>query len=127
MPSVGGSIEEISFRGRVFAVAADADATVKLGGDENEVQSNGDGSARLVKTVVAWSMTGVELDVNHERGDQTFLQELADGAEFVDVTITLASGTVLQGSGTIFDALEFSTQKSTVGISASGPGKLTRQ
>lgn len=127
MATVGGSIEEVSFRGRVFAVASDADATVKLGGDENEVKSNGDGTARMVKTVVPWSMSGVELDVDQIRGDQTFLQELADGSEFVTVTITLADGTVLQGSGIVSDELGFSTQNSTVGITAGGPGKLTPQ
>ena len=51
MAAVGGSIQEVALSGRVFGVAADAEAQRKLGGLENEVMPNGDGmTARLVKT-----------------------------------------------------------------------------
>ncbi len=45
MAAVGGSIESVTLDGRTFAVAADAEAQRKLGGFENEVQANGDGTA----------------------------------------------------------------------------------
>ena len=48
MAAVGGSIESVTLDGREYGVAADAEAQRKLGGWENEIQSNGDGTARMV-------------------------------------------------------------------------------
>ena len=95
MGAVGGSIESISIRGRLFPVAADSEATRKLGGFENEVQANGDGSARIVKTRVPWSLDGLQVEINDTRADEEFLQEIADALEPVPITITLASGVIL--------------------------------
>ena len=127
MPAVGGSIQEISIRGRIFPVAADADNNRKLGGFENEVSSNGDGSARIIKTRVPWMLGGLTVEVDETRNDQAFLQEIADGNTFEVVTITFASGATYQGSGTISDTLEFSSQSSTAEVTLSGPQKLTKQ
>jgi len=127
MTAVGGSIESCSIRGRLFAVAADAEANRKLGGFENEVQANGDGTARLVKTRIAWLIDGLTVVVDDVRADQEFLQEIADGNDFVPITITLASGTTYQGTGTVSGEIQFSTQNATAQIALSGPGKLTQQ
>lgn len=125
--STGGSIESISIRGRLFAVASDADAQVKLGGFENEKQSNGDGSARTVKTRVPWSITGLQVDINEAKGDHEFLQEIQDSLDDVSVTVTYANGTTRQGTGTITDEVQYSTQNATATVSLGGGGKLTQQ
>lgn len=127
MPAVGGSIESISIRGRLFPVAADADATRKLGGFENEVAANGDGTARIIKTRVPWSLSGVSIEVSEDRADQEFLQGIADGKEFVSMAITFASGVTYQADGIISDALEFSSQNSTADLTLSGPGEMSQQ
>lgn len=127
MTTVGGSIESITIKGRNFAVASDADAQRKLGGFENEVQSNGNGTARIVKTRVPWSLSGVTVEVDDARGDQEFLQEIADAKDFVDILITLASGVSYQGRGTLVEALEGSTQNATAELSMMGPGQATKQ
>lgn len=126
-PAVGGSIESISIRGRLFPVASDAEATKKLGGFENEVQSNGDGTARLVKTRVAWSIEGLQVEISDVRNDAEFLQEIADALEWVPVTMTLASGVTYQGTGTISDTIQSSSQNATATITLSGPGTLSQQ
>ena len=126
-PAVGGSIESISIRGRLFPVASDAEATKKLGGFTNEVQSNGDGTARLVKTRVPWSIEGVSVEINDARGDAEFLQEIADALEFVPITITFASGVTYQATGTVSDEIGSSSQNATSSISLSGPGTLSQQ
>lgn len=125
--STGGSIESISVRGRLFAVASDADAQKKLGGFQNEVQANGDGSARTIKTRVPWSVTGLQVEINDARADLEFLQEIADGQEDVDVTITLASGVTYQARGTVVDEVQRSTQNTTASVSLAGGGRLTQQ
>ena len=71
--AIGGSIEEITLSGRSFAVAADAEAQRKLGGFENEVLANGNGTARLIKTRVPLSIDGLTLEVDDDRGDQEYL------------------------------------------------------
>jgi hypothetical protein len=126
-PAVGGSIESISIRGRLFPVASDAEANKKLGGFENEVAANGDGTARLIKTRVPWSLDGLQIEISDARNDAEFLQELADELDFVAITITFASGVTYQGTGTVTDEVASSSQSATATIGLSGPGGLTQQ
>jgi hypothetical protein len=125
--TVGGSIESISIRGRLFAVASDADASRKLGGFENEIQSNGDGSARIVKTRVPWSLSGIVVDINEDRADQEFLQEISDEKDYVTMAITFASGVTYQGRGMITGEMQMASQASTAELNLMGPGELTQQ
>jgi len=127
MAAVGGSIEAITLSGRSFAVAADAEAQRKLGGFENEVQSNGDGSARIIKTRVPLSLDGLTLEIDDDRADQEFLQDLSDGTDYFPIDITYASGSVYQGSAQIVGETQVSSQNATAAVSLMGPGKLTKQ
>jgi hypothetical protein len=127
MSAVGGSIESISIRNRLFPVAADAEATIKLGGFENEVQANGDSSVRVVKTRVPWSIDGLQVEVDHTNGNAEFLQEIADGQTQVPITITLAGGQVFQGKGIVTGELGWSTQNATATVALMGEGTLTQQ
>lgn len=124
---IGGSIESVSIDNKLFAVAADADATMSLGGYSNEVQPNGDRTARIIKTVVPWSISGLMLTVDDDAADQEFLQSIADGNVWVPVTVRMASGVTYQGTGTVTDAVERSTQSATMSVSLSGIGALTQQ
>jgi hypothetical protein len=127
MAGIGGSIESVAIKGRLFAVAADADTTRKLGGFENEIQANGNGSGREIKTRMTWMLGGLQVEIDEDRGDHSFLQGIADTPGFVACSITYASGAVYQGSGTIVDALEFSSQSATATLSLGGTGQLTLQ
>lgn len=127
MGAVGGSIESINIRGREFPVAADAEAQRKLGGWENEVQANGDGSARLIKTRVPLSIDGLTINTDDDRGDQEFLQESSDLKDYFPIAITYASGLTYQGSAQIVGEVAGSSQNATTSVSLMGPGKLTRQ
>jgi len=127
MAAVGGSIEEVTLSGRSFAVAADAEAQRKLGGFENEVMANGNGTARLVKTRVPLSIDGLTIEVDDDRGDQEFLQELANRNDFFTVAITYASGSTYQGTAQITGENPTSSQNATAAISLMGPGILTKQ
>jgi len=124
---VGGSIESITLDGRTFAVAADAESQRKLGGFENEVQANGDGTARIIKTRVPLSLDGLVLDVDDAQGDHEFLQELANRTAFFPIAITYASGETYQGEAGIVGEMQVSSQNATAAVSLMGPGKLTKQ
>lgn len=127
MAAVGGSIESITLEGRGFAVAADAEAQRKLGGFENEVQANGDGTARLIKTRVPLSIDGLTVEIDDDRADQEFLQELSNRNDFFPVVISYASGNDYQGTAQIVGETQASSQNATAAVSLMGPGVLTKQ
>lgn len=127
MLAKGGSVEKVSIRRRIFAVAADADVNLDLGGKSNEVQSNGNGSARVIQTRKPWMLDGLALQIDDQQNDLEFLQEVANDGVPVPVTITLASGVTYQGEGTITGDIKKSTQNTTAPISLSGGGELTQQ
>jgi hypothetical protein len=127
MAAVAGPIESISIRGRNFPVASDADATKKLGGFENELQANGDGTSRIIKTRVPWAISGLKVEIDESRADHEFLQEIADSKDYVDITMTLCSGFTYQGLGTVVGEVQASTGSATADISLGGPQTLTQQ
>lgn len=127
MSAIGGSIESVSIDGRLFSVAADADVTRKLGGFEAEVQANGDGTARKILTRVPWTIDGLTLVIDDDRGDHEFLQEVITRKEYVAIVVTFASSATYQGRGTVAGELGTSSQNATGGVTLSGPGGLTKQ
>lgn len=132
MAAIGGSIRNISIKGRSFTVATDADGSRDTGGYSNEVQSNGDGTARKIMTRKPWMIEGLAVSVDDNRDDQKFLQDVCDGKDagddgYYDCTITLVSGITFQGRGTVNGDLKFSTQNATCEIALAGPDSLTKQ
>lgn len=127
MSAVGGSIESVTLDGRLFAVASDADSNRKLGGAENEVQANGNGTARLIKTRMPWMLDGLALEVDNARGDLEFLQALANRNDFYPVAITYADGETYQGLGQITDEFAASSQSATAPVTLMGQGELVKQ
>lgn len=125
--SVGGPISSIEFANRPFSVAADAEATRKLGGFENEIVSNGDGTVREIKTMVPLFIGGLVIDIDDDRDDQSFLQLQADTPGMKTLTVTYASGSTWQATAQIVDEITYNNQTTTAGIAFSGPGKLTKQ
>jgi len=126
MPT-GGSIESVTLDGRTFSVASDADSQRKLGGFENEVQPNGDGTTREVKTRVAWSLADLTLSIDDLAGDHTFLQGLANRIGEYPITIAYASGAIYQGSGQVVGEVQVSSMNATAALGLMGSGTLTPQ
>lgn len=127
MAAVGGSIESITLDGRNFGVAADAESQRKLGGFENEVQANGNGTARMIKTRVPLSLDGLTVECDDARGDHEFLQALSNRNDFFPIAITYASGRTYQGRAQIVGELQASSTNATAAVSLMGPGELTLQ
>ena len=127
MSAVGGSLQSVALDGREFSIAADAESNRKLGGFENEVMATGDGTARLIKTRVPLSLDGLTLENDDDRGDQEFLQELADRNDFFPITITYASGGVYNATAQIVGEMQSSSQNATTAVTLAGPGVLRKQ
>lgn len=127
--STGGSILEISIRGRLFSVAADADVSTDLGGKTTEVEMNGNGTARYIQTRKQWMLEGITVDINKAKADLEFLQENADGdqGEEVVITIEYADGTVRRGKGRVTGDVKEGSASTTATINLGGGGKLELQ
>jgi hypothetical protein len=127
MAAVGGSISEVSLAGRIFPVAADAEAQRKFGGFENEVQSNGDGTARMIKTRVPLSLTGLTIEIDDSQEDGEFLQSLANATDYFALSITYASGVTYMATAMITGEMQISSQSQTASVDLMGPGELKKQ
>ncbi len=127
MPQIGGSITSVSFNGRQFSVPADSDYTMKIGGFENEVLANGDGTSRLIKTRVPLSITGITIAIDDSLQDLEFLQNLANAKVFFDLVVELASGAFWTGQAQVSGELTLSTQAATSGFDLMGQGQLFQQ
>lgn len=127
MTALGGSIAEVAIDGRNFAVAADADVALTLGGKKVTVNPNGNGTARYTAEVTAWGLKGIDLAIDNDQDDLGFLQRNADAMTPVNCTITLVDGTVYQGKGIVADEHDYSTAKATAGLTLMGEGQLTKQ
>lgn len=118
--ATGGSIESVSYAGREFSVAADSDAGIKIGGFENEVQSNGNATFRLIKTRVPGQLGPLDVDIDHSRGDLLWLQERVNSKKFEVTTVTLADGTTYQAATQIIGEFPTSTMNTTVALTFAG-------
>lgn len=127
MPATGGSVETINVDGRDFAVAAEADTNRKLGGFEADVEANGNGTGRKIKTRVPWGLTGITVEIDDTNEDQEFLQAIIDSNQFVTITITYASGTTYNGLGTVAGEFQTASMNTTASLELKGTGKLTKQ
>lgn len=124
--SVGGSIESLTLDGRTFSVAADADSTRNLGGTDNEVEMNGDGTWRMIKSRVPSKIDGLTIAIDDTLEDAEYLQELKNRKVGFPYSITYASGEIYQGTGTIVGETGISSQNATASITISGSA-LTKQ
>lgn len=127
MTAVGGPIDNITLRGRYFSVSEDAESNRKIGGFENEVQMNGDGTGRLIKTRVPWGNDGVTVACDDDNGDQEYLQTLANENGFWEITVGYVSGAIWQGDGQIVGEIAYSSKNATASVALQGTGIFTKQ
>lgn len=127
MTAIASDIESVTLNGRLFAVPSDITVSRKIGGFENTVLPNGDGTARLKKMRAVPGWEGLAVQVDDTRGDQEFLQELANLSEFWPLAMTYGSGAIWQGSVQIVEAIQYDNQETTATLAVQGEGTLTQQ
>ena len=126
MTAIGGPVESVTIAGREFPATADSDTTRKLGGKENTIEMNGNGTGRLIKTPVPAGLKGLVISCDDSRQDEEYLQEIQAG-DFVPVAITYASGITYQGTGQITGELNFSNMSTSCAFDLECPGVLSPQ
>jgi hypothetical protein len=124
---VGGSVRECSIKNRVFQCPADAAVKIRIGGDSNEVVATGGGNSIILKTTMVSSVEGLTVAIDNNNDDMTFLQSVADGSDYVTVTVTLADGNTYSGAMQITEPPELDTSKATCELKLAGRDKIVRQ
>lgn len=127
MTATGGSAESITIGGRELPLTADADINRKLGGMENSIEANGNGTSRIIKTRVSPSLTGIVVECDDAQGDHEFMQAVADSNDFETVAITYADGSIYEGEAQVSGELVHSNQAATLAFDMMGTGTFTRQ
>lgn len=128
MSATGGSVKEWSLRGRSMKADGEADVKMTLGGYSNEAKANGDLSARQIKTAMLPSVEGLVTEIDHEKDDLSFLQEVADGGAFEPFTITYVDGTTFQGKAQLVgDLPAYGSKEATCEVKLAFTGKITPQ
>lgn len=99
MTAIGGTPQEASVAGRAFGIAADSGAPRKLGGKENTLEPNGNGTGRIIQKVTPGKVT-LKLSIDDAAGDLEFLQDLVNSAEYFPFSYTEVSGITYSASET---------------------------
>jgi len=94
-----GDIRQCTIKGREFDVKGeDANVNIRLGGYQNEVGINGNGTTHVTQRRMTAGLSDLTVSLDDDREDLEFLQSIADDADAVPVNLTLASGIVYSGS-----------------------------
>lgn len=116
-----GDIRQLTIDGREFDVKGeDANVNIDLGGYTNTVGINGNGTTHTTQRRKIAGFSGCPISVDDTREDLEFLQNIANDAREVPVTITLASGVTYSGSLTVVGDLGKSTGDGTSTIEMRG-------
>lgn len=121
----GGSWESVSLNGREFKCTGDTDPTLILGGHEIEIQMNGMGGYRELKSPIPWAVNGVMVELDVDNGDIEFIVDFqASGGG--DICITLFGGTSYTKQGTITGTVEANPKTASITLNLAGGGMLKK-
>ncbi len=126
MAATGGPVESITLNARYFAVAGDSDPARGLGGKKNSIEMNGDDSFRPIQEAVPSKVGPMAVNIDDDKNDQEFIQDLIDTGEELDFSITYVTGVTYYAAGTITEDVEASAKSATMEITFQG-GKLRQQ
>jgi hypothetical protein len=115
-----GPFESHTLAGRRFACDGEDDAVLNLGGKNNEIVPNGDGTNRNKQTRVVGTLEGTNLIFDPENSDIEYLADLKNGGKLFDYSGTTNDGIIYSGLVQIVDELKFSFKEGTVEITLSG-------
>jgi hypothetical protein len=127
MTAIAGPIQAVSIDGREFPATQAANGARHLGGYKAEQLPNGNFTARLQLTPGNWYLTGVEIEIDDDRDDQRFIQNVIDGATNVVLTATYTSGLTYQGTGMVTGDHDYANETGTATINFAGSGRFTKQ
>ena len=121
MPKVrGGDIRQLTINGRELSVMAEATVNIDIGGFTNSGNLTGNGGLHInqVRKLAGFSDCSVSID--DEIDDLKYLQNLANEANVVPVTMTLASNITYSGQLAVFGELVKNTNEGSATLEMRG-------
>ena len=123
--SIHGAMRSLTINGRGFRVAHDGSGNKAMGGRNNEVAMNADSSFRVIQTVMPGSFNDINVESDDSRGDQEYLQGLADAGLPVPVVATYAANISYTGDVVISGEISKDENTGLISLSFQG-GPLTK-
>lgn len=120
MTVVAGSVRECSINSQIYQSPADTAVKINTGADSNEVVPTGSGPPILQKTKMPAGAEGLVVAIDNDSNDLKSLTDIANGSEFVPVTITLMDNSTYSGDMQIVDGVNYDTQKGTCELKLAG-------
>lgn len=116
----GGDIRQLTIDGREFAVNAEASVNIDPGGFANTTSLTGNGGLHVSQIRKVAGFSDCTISADDELNDLKFLQDLADNARAVSVTMTLASTITYSGQLVLTGELMKSTNEGTITLEMRG-------
>jgi len=123
--AIHGAMRSLTINGRGFKVAHDGSGNKAMGGRNNEVAMNADASFRVLQTVMPGSLNDLQVESDDSRGDQEFLQGLADDGLPVPVVATYAANISYTGDLVVSGEISKDENTGLVSLNFQG-GPLTK-
>jgi hypothetical protein len=101
MAARGGDVRQYLISGREFDPVGGSSPTIILAGFVNENLPTGNGKIHTLAKRKLGGFDGGVISLDATRKDQEFIQNLINGQEAFNVSVTLASGKTYSGSGKI--------------------------
>ena len=123
--SIAGAMRSLSIDGRPFKVAHDGSGNKVMGGRNNEIAMNGDGSFRVLQTVMPGSFSDIQIEVDDSLGDQEYLQGFANTGLPAPIVTTYAANISYMGDLVIAGEIAKDENTGLISLSFQG-GELTK-
>jgi hypothetical protein len=117
---IAGPFQSHTFSGRTYKCDAEDDVTITIGGRQNEVVPNGDGTTRVKQTRLVGTMEGINLVCDPATDDMNYLLELQEKGEPFDYSGTTNDGTIWTGKIQISDRPKLSHKEGTMEVTLVG-------
>lgn len=120
MAKANGALESVVLNGRRFTCDAENEASVDLSEWDNEVKPNSDGTFRTVKSRHVQKIESLTLEIDVDRGDVDFINEVKAKLAPVPLSATRVDGKMYEGEVMITDATSLNDNESTMEVTLTG-------
>ena len=120
MAKANGALESVVLNGRRFTYDAESEASVDLSEWDNEVKPNSDGTFRTVKTRHVQKIESLTLEIDVDRGDVDFINEVKAKLAPVPLSATRVDGKMYEGEVMITDSTSLNDNESTMEVTLTG-------
>jgi hypothetical protein len=111
MAARGGDVRQYLISGREFDPVGGSSPTIILAGYTNENLPTGNGKIHTLAKRKLGGFDGGVVSLDATRKDQEFIQNLINGQNAFNVSVTLASGKTYSGSGKIEGDANFNSNE----------------